>query len=170
MLAMKKAIIALSVVLLLTVCAFVCASMIGVVGFHYPRVIPNEPLRQPQKVISVQGTNLFLESGTIIAIDTLEASDISNKLHQSGFEIDVEDSSGGPVAIYARQDGWVCGTPWAQPIRIPLIPDTTYRNRRELIALGSYLISNGQQVAAANWSQPIRTQTNSTSSAAGSRR
>ena len=39
-------------------------------------------------------------------------------------------------AISARQDGWVCGTPWAQPIVIPIFPVVVYRNRRELVALG----------------------------------
>jgi hypothetical protein len=157
-------------ILIVAVLLILCASMIGMVGFHYPHVIQDEPLQHPQNVLRVEGTNIVLESGAMIALDQVDASGISNKLKQSAFQVDIEGAKGGPVGIWARQDGWICGTPWAQPIRIPLIRDTTYKNRRELIAVGSYLESGGQQDGAANGSQPIRSETNGTSSAAGSRR
>jgi len=146
---MKSAVTAL-IAVVVVVLLLECAWMIGLLGFHYPLVIQDEPLLHPQKVIGVQGTNLILESGAVLAIDTLEASDISNKLRQSRFEIDVDRTHGAAVAIWARQDGWVCGAPWAQPIRIPLIGDKTYRNRRQIIAVGAYLDPEGQQDGAAN--------------------
>ncbi len=145
-------------------------SRFGLVGFHYPYVILNEPLRSPQKVLRVEGGNIILENGQVIALDERYASDINSKLIQSGFEIDIHGSKGEPVAIFARQNGWVCGTPWAQMIRIPLIRDTTYKNRRQLVAVGTYVESGGQQDGAANRGQPIRSETNRTSAAAGSGR
>ncbi len=150
-------------------------SFLGVVGFHYPRVIQNEPLKNPQKVVSVHGTDIVLERGAVISIhpvtgvDTTEASQISNLLNQTAFEIEVEDR-GGPIAIYGRQNGWICGTPWAQPVRIPLIPDQVYKNRKRLIGLGSYVQSESQRNGPANGSQPIRSETNTTPGAVGSRR
>jgi hypothetical protein len=157
-------------ILVVAVLLIFCASMIGMVGFHYPHVIQDEPLQNPQKVLRVEGPNIFLESGAIIALDHVDASSISNKLDQSAFRVDIEGAKGGPLAIWARQDGWICGTPWAQPIRIPLIRDTIYKNRRELIAVGSYVESGGQQSGPANGSQPIHSETNRTSSADGSQR
>jgi len=57
-----------------------------------------------------------------------------------------------------------CGTPWAQPISITLIRDTTYKNRRELIAIGSYVEPNGQQKRCSKREPPIRSETNRMSS------
>jgi len=154
------------VVTVLVVVVF--GSMIGLVGFHYPSVIQDEPLRNPQKVLRVEGTNIFMEGGAVIALDQVYASGLCNKLKQSGVQIEVEGARGEPVAIFARQDGWVCGTPWAQPIRIPLIPDRIYKNRRELVAVG--VLVGGQPEGAANRSQPVRSGTNRTAVAAGSGR
>ena len=52
----------------------VLGSMIGLVGFHYPYVTQDEPLRDPQKVLRVEGTNIFLESGAAIALDQIYAA------------------------------------------------------------------------------------------------
>ncbi len=134
----RKRVKIIATILIVGALLVVSASMIGLIGFHYPDVVQDEPLRNPQKVVRVEGTNIHLESGAIVALDGLDTLEISNKLKQSAFEIDIEGTNKEPVAIWARQDGWVCGTPWAQPIRIPLIRDTTYKNRRELIAVGSY--------------------------------
>jgi hypothetical protein len=165
-LAVKTVATILSVAALLLVCAL----MMGMAGVHYPRIIRDEPLQHPQTVVRIEGTNLVLESGAIIAFDGIEAASISNKLQQSEFAVDIDGAQGEALAIWARQDGWVCGTPWAQPIRIPLIRDTTYKNRRQMIAVGSYVRSGGQQDGSADGSRPIRSETNTTSSAAGSRR
>jgi hypothetical protein len=139
-----------------------CASVTGIVGFHYPHVIQDEPLHHPQKVTRVDGKNIILESGIVIALDGTQASDISNKLWQSAFKIDIEGSKTGPVAIWARQDGWICGTPWAQAIRIPLIGDTTYKNRRELIAVGDYVepLANNRTATNPPMTQPLQSETN----------
>jgi hypothetical protein len=143
---------------------------IGLVGFHYPQVIQNEPLRNPQVVVRLDGTNIVLKSGAVIRVEDMSTQEISNKLSQSAFEIDVERGKYGTVGIIARQNGWVCGTPWAQPIRIPLIRDIVYKNRRELIAVGSYGPSQSQPDGQIDGSQPFRSETNRTSEATDSRR
>lgn len=161
---MRAAILSIAVVAL-----FIMASVgTGLVGFHYPKVVLDEPLCNPKAVVRIDGTNIFLHDGTGIAIDSLGALEISNKLSQSAFEVDVEGAKGETAAIWARQNGWICGTPWAQPIRIPLIGDTVYKNRRQLIAVGSFL-SSSQLDGAADGKQPFRSETNTTSSAAASR-
>jgi hypothetical protein len=161
---MRAALTCLAIVVLLAA----GGSALGLVGFHYPRVVQNEPLRNPQTVVRLDGIDLGLQSGAIIRVEAMESLEISNKLSQSAFEIDVESGKDETVAIYARLNGWVCGTPWAQPIRIPLIRDTVYRNRRQLIGFGSYVRPHSQPDGAANRSQPVGSETNRTSSAAGS--
>jgi hypothetical protein len=155
-------------ILIIALLLILCAASCGLVGFHYPTVIQDEPLRDPQKIARVEGTNLFLQNGSVIAIDWIKATEISNELRQSSFEVDLEGAKGEPVAIIARQDGWICGTPWAQPIRIPLIRDTVYKNRRELIAMGEYVQPNSQRDAVAHGSQPIVLKTNGTVAATAS--
>ena len=159
----------LAAILIIAAVFILCAANFGIVGFHYPMVIQDEPLRNPQKVVRMEGTNIFLQNGAVIEIESSDAAEISNKLHQSAFNIDIEGTKGEPLAIFARQDGWICGTPWVQPIRIPLIRDNVYKNRRKLIAIGSYVESNGQP-AFANSSQLIRSETNPAQPAVGSHR
>jgi hypothetical protein len=147
------------------------AWLIGLVGFHYRHVIENEPLKDPHRVLRAEGTNLFLEDGTVIALNPFYREPVTDQLKQANFEVDVERDTDGSCCVLARRrGGWICGTQWAQPIKIPLIVDTVYRNRRQMIGLGSYVVSKGQQDGAASGSQPIRSETNRASSAAGSRR
>jgi hypothetical protein len=162
---MRVAIFSLAVVALLVIAAVGT----GLVGFHYPKVVVDEPLQNPQKVTRIDGTNIFLQDGRVIAIGSADSLEISNRLSQSSFQIDLERTKGETAVIWARQNGWICGTSWAQPIRIPVIRDTVYKNRRQLIATGSYGATS-QPDDAANRSQPSRSETNSTPSAAGSRR
>jgi len=70
--------------------------------------------------------------------------------------IDVEEHDNGFVEVYGRQNGWICGTPWVQPIRIPIIRDTVYKNRRELIAIGKLKKGNSQEDAATDAAKPRR--------------
>jgi hypothetical protein len=126
--------------------------MSGLIGFHYPRVIENEPLKDPHKVVRFEGTNLFLEDGAMIALGPFGSERLGDQLKKANFEIDIERDADGSCSVLSRQPGWICGTPWTQPIRIPLIADTVYRNRRELIAIGSYVAPKGQTGAAANGS------------------
>ncbi len=165
-----KVIMKLAFTIVLAVAVLIgLGSMFGLVGVRYPRVITDEPLKHPQKVVRIEGTKLSLADGAVVTLEGVEEGNLSNILWQSEFTVDIDESTGGDVGVWARQNGWVCGTPWAQPIRIPLIRDTVYKNRRQMIALCSVMRPGGQPGGAANQSQPVRPQTNSMS-AAGSRR
>lgn len=108
---------------------------IGSVGFTYPRVVAREPLQHPVKIASIQGNAITLVDGRIFDLgpppDQKAWPDVFS---ESDGMVDI-DASGNDAAIYANQKGWICGTPWAAPIRIPLVPETVYRDRRELVAL-----------------------------------
>jgi hypothetical protein len=156
--------------LVIAVLLAVGGASIGVVGFRYPKVIQNEPLKHPQKVVRVEGTDLVLQNGRTVRVEGIDHSEITNKLAQAAFEVDLEGGDEGAVSIWARQSGWICGTPWAQPIRLPLIPDRVYRNRKQLIALGSFVRSDSQQSGSASRSQPVRPEANRAPGATGSGR
>jgi len=150
----------------------------GLVEFSYPNVVPNEPLLHSQKVRSLVGTNMVLESGEIIALSPRYASersseeislDISNQVSRGGFEVDVEPKRGGErVEIYVR---WLRKfRDSAPPFTISVIPETVGRKYRKAVAFGTYLGTNSQPSGAADGSQPFSSVTNGTSGAAGSRR
>jgi len=120
----------------------VFAASLGIVGFRAPRVVQNQPLMAPIRVVSIDGAKLVLEDKRIIQTEPYSGQDLSNQLSQSDFMVDLEPGAGETVGVYARQTGWICGTPWAQPIRIPIIRDTVYKNRRQLIATGEFIRGN----------------------------
>lgn len=90
-------------------------------------------------MLRVESNRVFLADNRIIEVDLYPKQEITNQFAQSDFMIDVENGRDGIVGIYARQNGWICGTPWAQPVRIPIFRDTVYRNRRELITIGKII-------------------------------
>lgn len=128
---MRKILCTLAFALLL----LVTASFTGLVGFRYPTVVEDEPLLAPSKVLFIDGDEIHLTDSRVIRIRSTSAQSLREAIAESDFSIDVS-GCGDLVVIYARQDGWICGTPWAQPICIPLIPETVYQNRRELLAIG----------------------------------
>jgi len=117
---------------------------IGLVGFRYPHIVQRDPLLHPCKIRDLQGTNMVLADGRVIAFQATYPSELSNELSQSEFEVDVEPRGSSGAAIYVRHKTMICGTPWAQPIVIPVIRDTVYKQHREMIALGTYVTTNSQ--------------------------
>ena len=43
----------------------------GLIGFHYPRAVENDPLLAPIRVVSVQGNSLCLEDGRVLQVGQL---------------------------------------------------------------------------------------------------
>ncbi len=137
---MRKAKIGIIIFVVLITFGF----LIGIVGFHYPQVIENEPFNSPIKVIDMKVNKLFLADGKIIQIDNKFKRDWEKVLSESEFMVDLKFKK-DLFFIYARQKSWICGTPWAQPIRIPLFKDIVYENRIELIAVGKQVTDESQQ-------------------------
>jgi len=120
---------------MVVVALFVTAWAVGLIGFHYPYIIDDEPLHSPIKVVRIDGRHVLLQDDRTIEFENwMEGrATISEALSQSDFQIDLEPDSNGAYIVWGRQAGWICGTPWTQPIRIPLFKDTVYRNRRQCI-------------------------------------
>jgi hypothetical protein len=149
---------------------------VGLLEFTYPSVVPNEPLLHPQKVRNLDGTNMVLESGEIIALSPRYSSDrsaqevamdISNHVSRGGFEVDVEPKNDRRVEIYVRWPRKFRDS--APPFTIPIIPQRVGRLYRKSVAFGMHSGTNSHDVAA-NSSQPVRSGTNRESAAASSRR
>ena len=135
---------------------FILGISSGLIGIHYPHVVENQPLESPIKVVRIDGQNLTLSDGRVIIINDETGRNWRAVLSESENMIDVEEHDNGFVEVYGRQNGWICGTPWVQPIRIPIIRDTVYKNRRELIAIGKLKKGNSQEDAATDAAKPRR--------------
>lgn len=168
--------IAASLFCILAVALAVCW-FAGFVEFTYPHVVPNEPLLHPQKVAAIDGTNIVLESGEIIALWLAHSSersleeispDLSNQVSRSDFEVDVDPRKGERVEIYVRWPRKFRDS--VPPFTIPIIRETVGRKYRKPLAFGTYLRTNGQPNGAANHSQPVGSDTNQPSGAADSGR
>ena len=110
----------------------------GLIGFHYPRAVENDPLLAPIQVVSVEGNRLCLEDGRVLQVGQLllEGS-LKEIVEASDNRVDLEENvgpDGSPRSgflVMAKKRGWICGTPWVRPIRFRLIPDDVPVNRRE---------------------------------------
>jgi hypothetical protein len=117
--------------------AFLAMLVLGNVGITYPNVVEKEPLKDPIKVQSISGNIIETSDGRVLdlGIQPEGGHSWNDIFMQSGYMVEIKSARDGMVAIYANQKGWICGTPWARTMTIPLIPETVYRDRRELVAV-----------------------------------
>lgn len=110
---------------------FFVASSLRIIEFRYPRAVENDPLLFPVNVQSVTGNTLVLEDGRTLHVDAYHGP-LDEIVQESGFRIDVEtDRDDSSCVIFVSRRRWICGTPWAASIRIPLIADDVPVNHRE---------------------------------------
>ncbi|MBI2931903.1 MAG: hypothetical protein HYY16_09645 [Planctomycetes bacterium] len=109
----------------------------GLIGFHYPNFIDNEPLENPVRVRAIVGEDLLeLDDGRRVRLD--EKVPLAESLIRASDNlVDIEPRGTDPDGvmrgkIYVKFDlaGHFCGTPWAQLIRIPLFADNIDRYAR----------------------------------------
>jgi|SRR6516225_3549801 hypothetical protein len=123
----------------------------GFVEFTYPNVVPNQPLLDPQKVTGMDGTNILLESGSVVNLQSVYSAEplsekmyveISNQVSRSGFEIDVEPKHGREVELYVRWPRKFRDS--APPFTIPIIHETVGRCYRKPLAYGTFVGTNSE--------------------------
>jgi hypothetical protein len=111
----------------------------GIVGMSCPRIIENQPLEHPIKVSYLDASTLRLPDGRLIG---LQGPPVGGEtwgaiLENNNYLVDLEPEDGGEIAIDGSVRSFTCGTPWAQPIRIPLIAADLKQYRRECIGFGT---------------------------------
>ncbi len=110
----------------------------GLIGISYPVAVDNTTLMSPIEVERITGNQIKLVDGRVITLsDAYTEYEWQDRIAQSKNRVDLDGDSEGPeVWIYGDYNRGFCGTPWAQPIRIPIIPILIPRNQRLLIAVG----------------------------------
>lgn len=101
----------------------------SVVGFTYPRAVENDPLRKPVHVTTVTSNSFTLADGRSFLV-IYDQHDFSEVITNAGVRVDLDDMGQKEFAVYTAERGWICGTPWARMITIPLIPQSVPINRR----------------------------------------
>jgi hypothetical protein len=131
----------------MTVMALLLATnFLGIVGFHYPRAVENDPLLAPIRVQAIDQERFVLEDGRVLHVVSPSHIELSEKLAGSGNRIDVEEYQPGQVQVFVSERIFVCGMPWARVIEIPLIPDDIPINRRVAVAFAK--LEASERVAA----------------------
>lgn len=108
------------------------ATSSGIIQFRYPQTVENEPLLSPVAVTSLTVDKMVLGDGRIIE-DLVWTS--STEPRFTGI-VDIEEIGDDEALIYVKHRGWLCGTPWAAAISIPLFADEIQINHRVPIARG----------------------------------
>ncbi len=119
------------------------ADVVGLIRFHYPRAVENDPLKSPVQVRSIDGDCLFLADGRELAVETFGDESLPQLLERVHFRVDVESSDGRQGELFIQERGWICGTPWVGVINIPLIPVSVPINHRRPI--GYVAINRGHR-------------------------
>lgn len=117
---------------------FTLGIVTGLVGISYPVRVDNSSLISPIKVVRITDNQIELADGRMISLSSAhDDHEWQGQIVYSKNMVDVEGDPGSPeVWIYGDRKFMLCGTPWAQPIRIPMIPNRIPMNHRQLIAAG----------------------------------
>ena len=120
---------------ILVVAFLILGIVTGWIGISYPVRVDNTALNSPVKVERITGRQVELVDGRVITLS--DDQEWKDRIAYSKNWVDLEGDPEGPeVWIYGDRNMIICGTPWAQPIRIPIIPNRFPKNHRQLIAVG----------------------------------
>jgi len=104
------------------------------IGLRALQVDSTPALLAPVPVVSATDTRLVLANG--VTLDITDTPYVSGRFH---FEyppdaVELTYRADGTVEVYAQAEQFICGTPWARPIVIPLHVDRPRRYVRQLVA------------------------------------
>ena len=113
----------------------------GIVGISYPAFVDNTDLRSPVLVTQLNRNQMVLSDMRTVQLPGYSDAELTKLLKQietSKYKVDIDGTGNhSEVWIYGDVQMKICGTPWAQPIMIPLIPNRIRKNQRILIAVGT---------------------------------
>jgi len=110
------------------------------IGISYPVFVDNTDLMSPVLVTEMNHDQIKLSDGRTVEFEKFSNDDWRNKIRLSKNRVDIEGpGNNSEVWIYGDVLRRICGTPWAQPIRIPLVPNRIGKNQRILIAVGTLI-------------------------------
>jgi hypothetical protein len=123
-----------AIALILILCfAVYLAHSTRIIGFHYPEVINDQPFVDGVKITGVDGLRITLENNTVIQLENGALPKYEKIQMSVGDMVKLDTDDNQSYLVYARKNGWICGTPWNAQFTIPIIKDRVYRNRIQYI-------------------------------------
>ena len=112
--------------------------LLGIVGFRYPVMVEGNALINPVRVRAIEDGKIQLEDGRFIQFNREETEMVKFRLEESAWMVEIGQSRTSEVEIFAGQtrNGY-CGTPFAQPICIPLVRVEIPRHLKFLLCRGT---------------------------------
>lgn len=108
----------------------------GLIGIRYLVVVPNQPLRHPVRVATVEGGRLKLADGRVFELsESIPPVLLPDSIAESNGLVDVEAGDQGQITVWVSHRRTICGVGMAQPIQIPLIPLRRERNARSPLGI-----------------------------------
>ncbi len=126
--------------LLSTVVTLGLLSVVGIVGFHYIRLVENEPLSHPVRVTAWSAQQLDLEDGRVISFAEPDNYWQEPEIREPYCMVEVKPLAGDVVGIYIKRRTFICGTgaPW---LTIPLVAVEIPKYQRKELALMGQLFA-----------------------------
>lgn len=110
------------------------------IGFTYVRLIENDPLSNPFRVIKSTPGKLELEDGRSVELwASYNDAELQRSLRESDNWIELAPTFDDHVEIYVKSKVFICGTSFPT-ITIPLSPVDVPKYRRRLIDTGKIAI------------------------------
>jgi hypothetical protein len=108
-----------------------------VIGFRRVVVINDQPIPSGVQITAIDKSVFTLSDGSRYLIDLSKIREDGKERLSVGDTVRMEEVHPGYFRVHALVNGWLCGTGWSQPIIIPIIRDTAYKNRIKVITTAS---------------------------------
>ncbi|MGC4015604.1 MAG: hypothetical protein QM755_13950 [Luteolibacter sp.] len=115
----------------------------GLIRITYPKIVNNPVLSHPIQVTAVSGDQITLVDGRVLKVESM-GPELTKAMSESRNEVELQPSpyEPGEYQIYGRKRRFICGTPWAGLINIPIIPCKIDGNERTLIGFADDVASS----------------------------
>ena len=107
------------------------------IGFHYPEIVNDQPFDGGIRITSIEGLRIKLENGLLLKMENDDSFKHEKVQMAIGDLVKIETDDNENFQIHARVNGWVCGTPWASLITIPIVKDRVYKNKIKFVGFAN---------------------------------
>jgi hypothetical protein len=118
-------------------------SALRIVGFRYPRVVENDPLIAPVKVLEVTDNKFVLADGRELVVDGLDER-VGRSLRESNFRVDLEPQGDSGFVVHVKERGRIGieELPTRSLVNIPLVPNDIPINHRKTLTTAHLLAAD----------------------------
>jgi hypothetical protein len=126
--------------------ALTLLSVLGVIGFKYPVMVEGDKLRNPVHVQAVENGIIRLDDRRVIQVDRSTTEILKLRLAESNGMLELKQLDKSEVEVYTgRTMNGYCGTPFSQPLCIPLIKVKIPKHLKFFVCQGTIVQAENKQ-------------------------